>query len=102
MKKHGVTLLLGLWLLISCSNVEPEVKATVLSFDASRASCGGSWQIQIQGEQEVRRVLGYEALPGKFQPRNTDIWLKYGPNSEQVALGYTQCNFIKIVSIRKR
>lgn len=102
MKKYGLGLLSLLWLVSGCGNVKPEVKATVLSFDASRISCGGSWQIQVVGEQEILRVRGYEPLLSKFQSGNVAVWLTYESDSEQAALGFTQCNFIKIESIRKR
>lgn len=99
---YMITLSAGLWLLSGCNRPEPEVKATILLYDATRSRCGGSWQLQLQGEQEVRRVLGYDSIPVQFRVANTNIWLKFKPDEEQTALGFSQCNFIKAVSLRER
>lgn len=102
MKSYIIAILSALCLVSGCDHVEPKVKATVLLFDATRARCGGSWQIQMQGEQKVRRVYGYDSIPAEFRVSNINIWVKFKPDAQQAALGFAECDFIKIVSIRKR
>jgi hypothetical protein len=94
----ALVLSLTLGALVACSDIKPrEEKATIVSFDNSYSICGGSWIIQSEGKQ--LRAL---TLPDGFRQANTDIWIKYESDPLRSQDPFKTCNFINVVSIRKR
>ncbi len=84
--------------LVACSDVKPgEEKATIMSYDHSRSICGGSWIIQSEGKQ--LRAL---TVPDGFRQANTSVWIKYESDPLQSQDLLKACNFINVLSIRKR
>lgn len=91
-----VSLTLGVF--VSCNDIKPgEKKATIISYDYSYSICRGSWIIQSEGEQ--LRAL---ALPDGFRQANTAVWLRYEADPLRSQDSFKACNFVKVVSIRKR
>ena len=95
---RALILLLMLGALFACSDIKPgEEKATIVSYDNSYSICGGSWIIQSEGKQ--LRAL---TLPDGFRQANTVVWIKYESDLLRSQDSFKACNFINVVSIRKR
>lgn len=84
--------------LVACNDVQPsEEKATIIAYDVSRTSCGGSWIIQRK-EKQLRTL----ELPTEYRQANTAVLIRYEPDLRQSATTFINCDFIRLTSIRKQ
>lgn len=84
--------------LVACNDVQPkEERATIVAYDVSRTSCGGSWIIQVR-EKQLRTL----ELPTEYRQANAAVLIRYEPDLGQSAVVFPNCNFIKLTSIRKQ